>query len=202
MARGKPAPSVNDDRFMRAVPGYSFTQPKGKWAWDNPPQEVDPDIVVSDMLDSIESGDKKEQLVKLMFAGVSIQEIVNTIAHTGFAEGKFNPDVAEMIKGPIAIYLLGVADDYNVPVKFYKNSERKQQQSTGLDDSTILEIMRNRNPEFHQFMTESYYDREEDARVQRELKGTKGFLGVEGAPEVSEEGMAEEVPVENMEEER
>ena len=187
MARGKPTPNVSGDRFTRAIPGYSLTQPKGKFPWDSPPREVDPDIIMSDMLDKLETGNNKEEFVKLMFAGVSIEEIVNTVMMAGFAEGQFSPDVAELLKGPLSIYLLGVADDYDVPVKFYANENARKQEKAGMDDSTILEIMRVRNPDFYEYVQNGYYDKEQDMKVQRDLKGTKGFLAISPSEEVEME---------------
>lgn len=176
--RGKPAPPVNPDRFMRSPAGYSLTQPKGKWAWEKPPKHVDPDEVVSKIIDNLETDYKLEKIVKLMYAGVSIQEIVNTIGMAGFTEGQFTPDVAELIKPPIAIYLLGVAEDYDIPVKFYANEKKQMRKKESLEDGALLEIMRMRNPDFADFIENSYYDEEAVQEAETAMKRTQGFLAV------------------------
>ncbi len=117
-ARRKPAPPVSPARFMKPVPGWSLTQPPGKWPWEQPPRSVDPDEVVDKLITRRQDPQVEENYVKLMFAGVSIEEIVHSVSVAGFMNGEFSPDVAEMIKPPIGIYLMGVATDYNVPENY------------------------------------------------------------------------------------
>ena len=197
-----PAKPVNDDRFMKPVPGYSLTQTPGKFPWDSPPDMVDPDEVVTSIIDNLEKPHVEERITKLMLAGVSVEEIVHSISMTGFMEGRFSPDVGEMIKGPVGMYLLGVADEKGIPVKVFGDEEKLKREREGdLDDYTILEIMKQRNPEFHEFMTKGYYNKEEDTQVQRSLKGREGFLAVEeGEPEMGETMMLEgtEAPRDEM----
>lgn len=187
-----PAKPVNDDRFMKPVPGYSLTQPKGKFPWDSPPEMTDPDQVVTSLIDNLEKPHVQERMVKLMYAGVSIEEITHAVSMAGFMEGKFSVDVGELIKGPVAIYLMGVAEDNDIPVKVHANEEKLKREREGdMDDMTLLEMMKRRNPDFHEYVTKGYYDKEEDMNVQRTLKGVDGFLAVE---EPTGEMMEEELP--------
>lgn len=184
--RRKPAPPVNPDPFMKPVPGWSLTQPKGKWPWDKPPRQVDPDAVVSKILDNLEDPKREERFVKLMFAGVSIEELVHSIAVAGFMEGEFTPDVAEIIKGPISIALMGIAADNNIPVKVYADEMKLREEMEGPDDTTILEMMRQRNPEFAQFVEEEYVDENELRQLQNGTRMQQGFLAVEAPEELPE----------------
>src|SRR6056300_628992 len=134
------------DPMMRAPAGYSFTQPKGKWPWERPPRFVDPNEAVSFVLDKIEESSAKNRYLKLMLAGVTIEEIVESIARGGFATGNFTPDVAEIIKGPIAVYLMGLADDNEIPVRVFSTDNGAPPQDDEIDDVTILEIMKRKNP--------------------------------------------------------
>lgn len=184
--RRKPAPPVNPDPFMKPVPGWSLTQPKGKWPWDKPPRQVDPDAVVSKILDNLEDPKREERFVKLMFAGVSIEELVHSIAVAGFMEGEFTPDVAEIIKGPISIALMGIAADNNIPVKVYADEMKLREEMEGPDDTTILEMMRQRNPEFARFVEEEYVDEDELRQLQNGTRMQQGFLAVEAPEELPE----------------
>lgn len=167
---GNPIPA---DPLNRPVPGWSLTQPKGKWPWDKPPVHSDPDEVIEKLIDNMEAPKTREQIIKLMFAGISIEELVNTVGMMGFAEGQFNPDVAELIKGPLAIYLMGLADENDVPVRVFANEEKLRREEAGMDDATILEIMRERNPEFAEFVMTMGVDDTPTANPE-------GFAGVEG----------------------
>jgi hypothetical protein len=99
-----------DQRFNRAPAGWSLTEPLGKWAWEKPPKHSIPGDAVDSIIEKIEGSEQTyDQFAKLMFAGISIEEIVDTVAIGGFMQGEFSPDVAEIIKAPLAIYFLGMA---------------------------------------------------------------------------------------------
>lgn len=194
-SRRKPAPPVNPDRFMKPVPGWSLTQPPGKWPWEKPPRSVDPDEVVDKLITRMQEPRIEENYVKLMFAGVSVEEIVHSITVAGFMNGEFSPDVAEIIKAPIGIYLMGVAADYKVPVKVFADEAAIRREEEGLDDGTLLEIMRMRNPEFADFVENKFEDPEARSRMERQEKMSQGFMAVEPDPEMmmpDDEQMGEE----------
>jgi len=202
-SRRKPAPPVNPDRFMKPVPGWSLTQPPGKWPWEQPPRSVDPDEVVDKLIMRMQEPRVEENYVKLMFAGVSIEEIVHSVSVAGFMNGEFSPDVAEIIKAPIGIYLMGVATDYNVPVKVFADEMALRREQEGIDDGTLLEIMRNRNPEFAEFVETEFEDPEARMQADRQEKMSQGFMAVEADLEMMmpEEEMAMPVDDEMGEEE-
>jgi len=203
-SRRKPAPPVNPDRFMKPVPGWSLTQPPGKWPWEQPPRSVDPDEVVEKLISRMQEPRVEENYVKMMFAGVSIEELVHSVSVAGFMNGEFSPDVAEIIKAPIGIYLMGVATDYNVPVKVFADEMALRQEQEGMDDGTLLEIMRMRNPEFADFLENDFENPEARGRIDRQDKMSQGFMAVEPDPEMmmlEDENEMEEEYIELPEEE-
>jgi hypothetical protein len=175
------------DPMMRPVPGYSLTQPKGKWDWDKPPRTTDINVAITKIIDNLEKPHVQEQTLKLMVAGVSVEEIVNTVGHMGFANGEFNPDVAELIKGPVAVYMMGLADEFNIPVRVFANQRKMEEQRQGIQDETILEIMRSRNPALYEFLERKQMEQYDNVSmdVDAELEGT--FLA-----EIPEDEMGEE----------
>ena len=142
------------DVFNRAPPGWSLTNSMKQWPWEQPPEFTDPDEVVDMILDRIEVPETKDRLLKLMLAGLSIEEVVSAVALGGFTEGKFNPDIAELIKAPIAIYLMKIADDHAIPFTLFADTETYREEQEGLPMITILRLMKNKNPELHDFLTE------------------------------------------------
>lgn len=196
-SRRKPAPPVNPDRFMKPVPGWSLTQPPGKWPWEQPPRSVDPDEVVDKIITRMQEPRIEENYVKLMFAGISIEEIVHSVTVAGFMNGEFSPDVAEIVKAPIGIYLMGVATDYNVPVKVFADETALRREQEGIDDGTLLEIMRMRNPEFADFVDNEFENPEALRQAEIQEKMSQGFMAVEPDPEMMmlEEQM--EMPVDD-----
>ena len=89
------------DPFDAPVPGQSLTEEPGKRPWDTPPTITDVDdafeYVIAKIEDNVELAD---DLDKFLMSGTPVESIVNTIAFTGFAEGMWSPDIAEMLKFP------------------------------------------------------------------------------------------------------
>ena len=144
---------------LSGPPGHSLTDTPRKWAWDKPPVYSDPDEAVDFVLDSLETESKKNDMIKLMLAGVSIEEIVTQIGFKGFMEGYYTPDVAELIKPPISLYLLGVADDAGFKPIFYAGDPEGKRPDS-VSDETFFGIMKQRNPELFAAMIEKANEEE------------------------------------------
>ena len=132
-----------------APPGIGMTQDKGKWQWEQPPLISDPDQAVDSVIEQFELA--KENIIKLMIAGISIEEIVSTTVFNGFMEGKFNPDIAELIKPALSLYLMKLADDVDAPFKLYA----EDQPTNEIDDEELFQVMQQRNPEMFNKMLEN-----------------------------------------------
>ena len=61
-------------------------------------------------------------MLNLMTAGTPIESITNTITWYGFADGQWTPDIAELIKLPVASYLIGLAMENNIEATVYNQS--------------------------------------------------------------------------------
>ena len=132
-----------------APPGIGMTQDKGKWQWEQPPLISDPDQAVDSVIEQFELA--KENILKLMVAGISIEEIVSTTVFNGFMEGKFNPDIAELIKPALSLYLMKLADDVDAPFKLYA----EDQPTNEIDDEELFQVMQLRNQEMFNKMLEN-----------------------------------------------
>lgn len=128
---------------LSAIPGIGMTQPKGQWAWENPPQFTDPNEVIDAIIEKFDDENTKNNLLKLMLAGVSVEEIINITVMNGFTEGKFTPDVAELIKPALAVKLLTMAQDKDVPVRMFVD----EPELTEIEDEQLFRVMQERNPE-------------------------------------------------------
>ena len=85
----KRAPQLNkSSSFNQAPPGHSLTDEPGKWAWERPTEFSSPNEAMDALLDSLERPEMQESLIQLLSAGVSIEEITNTMTKLGFMEGK------------------------------------------------------------------------------------------------------------------
>tara|TARA_R100000455_G_C6265657_1_gene120901 strand:- start:176 stop:763 length:588 start_codon:yes stop_codon:yes gene_type:complete len=138
-------------KALSAVPGYGMTQPKGKWAWENPPQIVDPEQAVNAVITEFTKDGNKQNLLKLLFAGVSVEEIVNITLFNAFTEGKFTPDVAELIKPAVSIALIHMAGEEDIPFRVFADPMKSDE----IEDEELFRIMQDRNPEMYTQMREN-----------------------------------------------
>lgn len=182
-----------DSRFSKAPPGYSLAGAPGKWPWERPPQYNTPSEAMDGLVDSLEKPEIQEQYVQLMAAGVSIEELVSTATRVGFMEGKFTVDVAEIIKAPLTMYLMGLATDAKIPAKVFVTKDGLPRNDYGMKDSQILNIMRDRNPEFSRFVEVEMPKRLGSEKQRRQTLKEESFIGVEPDPTVLEGEFTEEL---------
>jgi hypothetical protein len=162
-----------DQRFNRGPAGWSLTEPLGKWAWEKPPKNAVPGEAVDSIISKIEGSEEVyEQFAKLMFAGVSIEEIIDTVAIGGFMQGEFSPDVAELIKPPLVIYFLGMAAENEIPVRVFNTADGQPMRDSGLNDVDLEEMMQENNPSLYDFIKQETEKDVEEEPVQG------GFLAV------------------------
>jgi len=135
------------DKFSRPPPGHSLTGPKGKWSWEQAPRFADPEEAIDFVIDKIETPTVENDMLSMMVAGMSIEEIVDGIAISGFATGHYSPDVAELIKAPIAMYLAGLAIENDVPPKMFNTQDGMPNEEGNVDEDQVRNIMQDRSPE-------------------------------------------------------
>ena len=61
------------DMFAGAPAGLSLTEDSSKYPWGNPPRESDPDKALTIMIDRLDDPTTKENMSKLLLAGISIE---------------------------------------------------------------------------------------------------------------------------------
>ena len=152
---------------LSAPPGHSLTDTPNKWQWEQPPEFSDPNDAVDFVLDGLEKPNTRKDITRMMAAGITIEELVNQIGLKGFMQGYYSPDVAELIKPSIAIYLMGVADDAGFTPAVSGEGESDGEPQGEVDDQTFFEILKDRNPEMFAAMMEQ---ENEDQRLAEYIK--------------------------------
>lgn len=139
---------------LSGPPGHSLTDSPKKWSWEQPAMYSDPNEAIDHIVSGLENKSTQNDMIKMMFAGISVEELVTQISFKGFMEGAFTPDVAELIKPSIAIYLLGMAEDEGFVPKMYSKQSDNPEQDDEVTDDTMFSIMQERNPEMFAAMLE------------------------------------------------
>jgi hypothetical protein len=137
-------------KAMSAPPGHSLTGEQGKWAWEQPSRFSDPNDAIDFITDKLEEAVPQEDMLKMMTAGITIEEIVNQISFKGFMQGAFNPDVAELIKPALAMYLMKMSIDNGFTPRLFIQEEPEPE----VNDQRFFSIMKERNPELFNVMNE------------------------------------------------
>lgn len=189
---------------LSAPPGHSLTDTPNKWAWDRPPEFSNPDDAIDHVIEGLEKASTKQDIVRMMAAGISVEELVTQIGFKGFMEGFYTPDVAELIKPSIAIYLMGLAEDNGfTPVVFTGGVDKTNEYEGRVDDQTFYSIMKERNPEMFAAVLEEANEEErmqaylrqtnEEILATPEIESSQSFLDVPDNIPMEAEIMSEDV---------
>ena len=164
-----------DQRFNRGPAGWSLTEPLGKWAWEKPPRFADPEEAIDFVIDKLEEPAVESDMLNLMTAGISIEEMVETIALGGFATGHYSPDVAEIIKAPIAMYLAGIAVENDIPPKMFNTKSGMPPSNEQVTEGQVFNIMQDREPERIDAINKAM-DEQEQVMRQEDQINNESFL--------------------------
>jgi|TARA_Y100000310_G_scaffold314561_1_gene364061 hypothetical protein len=147
------------DPLDQPIPGSSLTAPIGSRTWDSPPQIADPNQAVDEIIAKIENNEKaKDEMLNLLAAGTPIEAMVNTISFMGFVEGKWSPDTAELVKGPVGAYLVGLAEENNIEATIHNVPDDEKNPT---DVEALSKMMASNRPEQYDMMVQAQKNGEE-----------------------------------------
>lgn len=106
------------DPFNHPTPGQSLTQEAGR-PFEGPAETNDPEQVIAKIIAFFENPEEKDILISTLISGMPVEAIVQTFALGGVSEGKFSPDVAELIKPALTIHILNLAMEEGIPVQIF-----------------------------------------------------------------------------------
>ena len=183
-----------NDEFNFPVPGHSLTDEPKKWMWDKPAQFTDPDMAVEFVASKVKEPKVSENFLRLMAAGVSVEQIVNTISLGGFSDGRWNPDVAEIIKPPIAMILVNMAIENKIPVVVFDGNPDEREEADRISPRDTLKVMKEKQPEeFNKIMAMSEHIKNKQPQQLEEeqvVEQEQGFMNM-AEPEQNQESTLE-----------
>ena len=92
---------ADNNPFDAPVPGQGLTDKPGNYPWEHPPQYTDTSEAADYVWDKLTQPQFAEQVIAMLDAGIPVEAIGRIIIFTGFAEGKWTPDVAFIIAEPV-----------------------------------------------------------------------------------------------------
>jgi len=135
---------------LAAPPGTGLTDEPGKWPWERPPVYADPDDAIDYIEEKISDEGTKDSLMKMMMAGITVEELVDQFSFKGFMAGYYSPDVAELIKPAIGLLLYDMALEEGIEPQMFLDSQEEEE----LSDAGMFKIMKQRNPQLFNTMNE------------------------------------------------
>lgn len=142
------------DTFAAAPPGISLTTDNQNWPWGNPPEEVDVNAILEKATAKIDEDEVfRDELFKLLFAGVSVEHIVETWVIDGFENGRFSLDAGLLAKGPLGVYIAYTAEQYDVPYRMFEQDD--PQAARRMDNKDYMQLLKANNPAMFATLKES-----------------------------------------------
>jgi len=141
------------DSFAAAPPGHSLTIDNERGPWGKHQEQAAPQVVLDRAVDSLDVPAVREEMMKLLIVGASVEALVEGYLFQAFQEGGFSPDVGLLIKGPLALYIASVAEDENIPFRMFENEDALTQGE--MDDKTFFRMMRQNNPAMFAYVSET-----------------------------------------------
>ena len=177
------------DRFNAAPPGHSLTDTPGNHKWERPAIYTNIEEAMEYVVTRIEKSDVEENFLRLMLSGAPIESITNTITFTGFLEGYWSPDLAEMLKTPVALHLAGLAIENDIPATIFNIDPEVKKQKKQMPDETVMQLMEQNRPDmYNKIMYAADVLLEEPDEIPEELSEVRGMMEEPEPEQPAEQG--------------
>ena len=102
---------------------------------------------------SLKNKRTKDEMLKLLLGGVSIETMVEGYILQGFHDGRFTPDVGLLIKPALAIVMAGMAEEESIPYRMFENRDAEQEGK--MSDESFFRMIKTNNPRMFEFIKEN-----------------------------------------------
>lgn len=143
----------NIDPFSAPPPGHSLTNDNSRWSWGQPPRHTDPDEALDKLIENLEKPRNKQELIKLLIVGVSVEVIVEGMIIQGFQDGAFSLDTGLLLKAPLGLIIADMAENEEIPYRLFEKKDPESEKT--MDDETFLRMMKENNPQMFAYIRES-----------------------------------------------
>ena len=145
--------------ILASVPGSSLTgnlentekNSLGVYEWETPPQIENIVDAFTFVKENKNTEPTKQNVLKLLYAGVPAEAISRTVTFRGFLEGLWTPDITELLIIPLMLELVADAKEEGFTPKIFNDFDDDM-----ISDEEVLDIMEDLNPdEFNAIKQES-----------------------------------------------
>jgi len=132
-------PRKTPSRFSAPVPGESLTSTPQNMAFEKPPQFTDPEAATEFIWEQMNKRANTLKLLAMLDKQVPVDGIVKTILFSGFASGKWTPDLAVVLAKPVVAMVMAIGKGARINMR--NKTEKKSRGQKDLE--TIINIETN-----------------------------------------------------------
>jgi hypothetical protein len=179
------------------IPGENYTSDTKNYAWHRPPEITDLDKAIEVSIKQLTEKNAAYQLLTVLQAGVSVVQATDMFVTAGIGAGKWTPDFAILLAGPVSHMMKLMAEGYGI--KYQMGLEDKPMPTIAfLKAQNQISLGRKEAWEAGQKVVAKTEEIKDKAAAQ--APGSGGFMG-EGSTEAAtdvgampEQGMEEPMP--------
>ena len=144
---GNNSPMNELDPTDAPIPGQSLTSDPGNMPYERTPDTNDPQVAVGEIIGVLQEPSTQKDMLAVMASGFPVEAMVHSFALAGVAEGKFSVDVAEIIKPVLALYLIKLGLENQIPVTPFTDRVLSEEEEDIIRDEETLANMEQVAPE-------------------------------------------------------
>lgn len=143
----------NIDPFAAPPPGHSLTQDNSRWSWGQAPKNADPEAALEEVVERLTKPKIKQETLKLLLVGISVEVIVEGIIIQGFQEGAFSLDTGLLMKPALGVLIADMAEEEEIPYRLFEKDDPESEGT--MDDETFFRMMKDNNPQMFSYIQEA-----------------------------------------------
>lgn len=117
---------MDKSRFFDApIPGENYTSDTKNYPWHRPPQHTDLDSAIEDCFTKLTSEDSFMGLLTMIEMGVDIVSLTDMFVTAGIGAGKWTPDFAILLAGPVSHIIYLMAKGYGIECEMGLTEKKK-----------------------------------------------------------------------------
>lgn len=118
----KGMPKTERERFQSGpIPGENYTSDTKNYPWHRPPKYTTLDDAIDHVIDHIFEKKRAQTLMTVLEIGIPVSTVTSMYLLSGIGQGKWTPDFALLMAGPVAhtfkIMAEGYGIDYNMGIE-------------------------------------------------------------------------------------
>jgi|TARA_R100000742_G_C4277924_1_gene100218 hypothetical protein len=106
---------MKENIFDASIPGQSLTNTPGNYPWEHAPQFTSVDEASEYVWNRLHTEKMLDQVITFLKNGIPVEAIARMILFGGFAEGKWNVDVALLISEVVFNQILAIGMRAQIP---------------------------------------------------------------------------------------